>query len=81
MTKGFFGFWWCLVFAVVSGWWLIDAIAREEEIYIWINSIALILWLFFAWNENRRDALEAETKKNDDDNKDNWSPPNGSSSR
>jgi len=77
MIKGFFGFWWCLAFAILSFILLLQAIQEGTVGWAWMNGIALVLWLFYAWNAKQRDAIE----EGDDSNTDNWSPPNGSSSR
>ena len=73
-----FNFWWCLAFALLNMVLLADAINNDSLIFIWINGISAPIWLFFAWIEKHREALEAERGE---DNKDDWSPPNGSSKR
>ena len=81
MKRGFFSFWWCMAFALLSVVCLSTSIAEENVTWIWINSMVAGLWLFYAWREKQIDALEAQTEDDDGDNRDNWNPPNGSSKR
>ena len=77
MIRGFFGFWWCLAFAALSFTLLIQAIQEGTVGWAWMDGIAVVLWLSYAWSAKTKDALEED---NDNDS-DNWSPPNGSSTR
>lgn len=74
--KGF-NYWWCLAFALLSTVLFADAINNDNLIFIWMNGITAPVWLFYAWIEKQRDALEAERGDDNDD----WSPPDGHSKR
>lgn len=75
--RWFFGFWWCIAFAILSFVLLLQAIQEGTVGWAWMNGIALVLWLFWAWDANRREAIEAKTGDDNDD----WSPPDGHSKR
>jgi len=75
MIRGFFGFWWCLAFAALSFTLLIQAIEEGAVGWAWMNGIAVVLWLSYAWSAKTIAAIE------EDNDNDTWSPPNGSSKR
>jgi hypothetical protein len=66
MKRGFFSFWWCIAFALLSLVALRGAIGDENVLWTWIDSIMAGLWLFFAWIEKKIDALEAQTGEGND---------------
>lgn len=58
MRRRLLGFWWCLAFALLSFALLLQAIQEGTVGWAWMNGIALVLWLFWAWDANRRGAID-----------------------
>ena len=54
---------------------MLHAITAGTVGWAWMNGIAVVIWLYYAWSAKTLDATE---KDNDSDT---WSPPNGSSKR